>query len=564
MTANDEPTVAALRRLAAAHAPDDAWQPDASTVLHRGRVLRARRRTSTAAAGALVLALAIGVPAALAGHGPVGPVTPGQPTATTSPSAAPSTAPSATASPGPVATNAYGQHTYSVGDSQAAVLEVPNLYAVNLPQTSPSQAVAHGVGGVDVTVTASGSHGVTVALDASANHGKTATVDLTWPDVERASDYSTSHHYPIPQVVTASTDAFQYAYLVGTVPSWLHDPVVQLVSDTAWTLPDGGTTHVAQVPTFRAPTPDGRLMFVITGAGPMALDWLAPGHHVAIAFANSNESQPFVPGCEQDIGAYGCDLIPMPAQYLTGEPAQFSPVSDQPTGSAVATASWPDVAPAPVEVAPGILAATGAGAAGTDGELMFTGWAGATVSVLRDGTDSDSLLEIIARKGGASTQATEKGFLDAGRSTVVSATFGAPGDGILVGGTVPPDITGVRVFLAPRAGAFAQAGGGTTTVVEVPTFTVPPRANNPVPADRGWFLAYLTGDAATRVAAATSAGPFFAGDVVFAGPDGTVEDWSCLRAPNPACTGATRTDAASTALYATIRQLVAKQVAPGR
>ncbi len=560
MTANDEPTVAALRRLAAAHAPDDAWQPDAPRVLHRGRVLRARRRTSTAAAGALVLALAIGVPAALAGHRATGPVTPGQPTSTTSPSVAPSTAPSATTSLGPVSANAYGQATYAVGDAQAAVLDVPNLYAVNVPQTLASQAVAHGVGGVDVTVAASGSHGVTVALDASANHGTTATVDLAWPADERASDYSMAHHYPIPQVVTSSTDSFQYAYLVGTVPPWLHDPVVLLVSDTAWTLPGGGTTHVAQVPTFRAPTPDGRLMFVITGAGGMALDWLAPGHHVAIAFANSNEPQPFVPGCEQDIGAYGCNLVPMPSQYLTGVPAQFSAVSDQPSPT-VTTTRWPAVAPAPVEVAPGILAATGAGAAGADGGLTFTGWAGATVSVVRDGTDSDSLIEIIARKGGASTQATEKGFLDAGRSTVVSATFGAPGDGILVGGTAPPDMAGVRVFLAPRVGAFAQAGGGTTTVVEVPTFTVPPRANNPVPADRAWFLAYFTGDAASRVA---GTGPWFAGDIVFAGPDGAMEDWACLRAANPACTGPTRTDVASQAVYATIRQLVAKQAAPGR
>ena len=358
MTTDDE-WADALREFShAAYPAGDG--PDAALVVRAGRRRKAVRRDGvTAAACAVVAALAFGIPAGLSRHGGVEPI--GFPPTTSSAptSSSPAPTPTGTVAPGPVSTNAYGQDSYAVGAGQAAVLDVPNLYAANVPLASGSQAVAHGVGGVDVTVTADGSDAATVVLDASANHGKSATAHLTWPADEHASDYSMSNHYPIPTFVTSSNDAFQYAYLVGTVPSWIHDPVVLLVSDTAWTLPDGGTTHVAQVPTFRAPTADGRLMYVITGAGNMALNWLAPGHHVAVAF--SSGSEPFVPGCEQDIGAHGCDLIPFPAQHLTGVPAQFSPVADQETPTSSATSSWPAVAPTPIEIAPGVLAAAGAG-----------------------------------------------------------------------------------------------------------------------------------------------------------------------------------------------------------
>ncbi|OJV76586.1 MAG: hypothetical protein BGO37_11105 [Cellulomonas sp. 73-92] len=568
MTANDEPTVAALRRLAA-DAPGDPWAPDAAAVLHRGRVLRARRATGAATTGALVLALAIGVPAALARHGTPGPVNPGQPTSTASPvtpSAAPTdAAPSPTTPLGPVSINAYGQSTYAVGAGQAAVLDVPNLYAVNVPQASGAQVVAHGIGGLDVTVMADGSHAATVLLDASANHGQSATVPLDWPATEHASDYSMSHHYPIPTFISSATDSFQYAYLVGTVPSWLHDPVVELVSDTPWTLPDGTSTHLAQVPTFRAPTPDGRLMYVITGAGAMALNWLAPGHHVAIAFANSNEPEPFVPGCEQDIGAYGCTLIPMPAQYLTGVPAPFTSVADGAASLAGTTprgTTWPAVAPAPAEIAPGVLAATAAGATDSSGALHFTGWAGAAVSVIRDGTDSDSLIEINATTGTTGTQIVQKGFLDPGRATVVSSQFDNARDGVFVGGTVPPGLAGVHVFVT-TPGGFTQAGGGTTPVLEVPTFLAPPRQNNPVPADRPWFLVDFTGDASASVGQLTN-GIGFTGDVIFAASDGTIVDDRCTRAPAVTCRAGEQPDAASQAVYASIRQLVAKETGLGK
>jgi hypothetical protein len=580
MTVNDEPTVAALRRLAASQAPDDSWQPDATAVLHRGRVLRARRRTATAGAGALVLALAIAVPATLAGHGPTNPVNPGQPTSTASttlPSAAPSTAgtepaPTPTTPLGPVSVNSYGQSTYAVGAGQAAVLDVPNLYAVNVPATSLFRVAAHGVGGVDVTVTEFNSHGVEVAFDASASHGKTATIDLGWNGDEQASDYSMSNHYPIPTFVPASTDSFQYAYLVGTVPSWLQDPTVELVSDTAFPLPDGSWSHQVQVPTFRAPTPDGRLMFVVTGAGNMALNWLTSNARIAIAFGGSRET--FVPGCEQNIGAYGCDLIPMPAQYLTSPLAQFSPVPDQPTPNAGGTpgglntplsggTSWPDVAPAPIEIAPGVLAAAGAGAANSGGGFTFTGWAGATVYVARNGTDSDSLIEITAEKGTTGTQIVWQGLLDASRANVVTSRFDDAHDGVFVGGTVPPGLTNVRVFVT-APGGFTQAGGGITPVLEVPTFLVPPRENNPVPGDRPWFLVDFTGNVGVAVGTLANSVPDFNGDVIFAGSDGTIVDNRCDGVAPGICRGGHQTDAEAQAAYATIRQIVAQEVGPGR
>lgn len=539
MTSNDEPTVAALRRLAA-DAPGDPWAPDAAAVLHRGRVLRARRTTGAATTGALVLALAIGVPAALAGHGTAGPVNPGQPTATTRTSPASATAtepgPSPTTPLGPVSVNAYGQSTYAVGAGQAAVLDVPNLWAVNVPVGSASPVSAQGIGGLDVTVTADGPNAVTVLLDAGASHGKAATVRLTWPAPEHPSDYSMSHHYPIPTVGTSHTDAFQYAYLVGTVPSWLSNPVVELVSDTAWTMPDGSSTHVAQVPTFRAPTPDGRLMYVITGAGAMALNWLANAHPV-IAFSGGSDGA-FVPGCEQNIGAYGCDLIPMPAQYLTGVPVQFSPAADQPTpvttpplGTRPATP-----APGPTQLAAGVEAASGLSSRAGDlvavdatvtGEYYLAGdLNGASVRVGVSTSGSPPQLAVFAESTAGTTFSPTAPPTWAPVTAAIPQSWARFPDEKARGFTAGITPTGApRVFLVATWG-FDLPNGTRTHALEVPTFAPPDSLTAALkPGQRLW----VTSD----VVAPSTVGSGWSG-YVYAANDGTILDPSCLDAPGGA------------------------------
>ncbi len=315
---SDDKTVEALRRLLSAQAPADGWRPDLRAVKRRGRHLRMRRVTGTTSAGVLVLALVIGVPVALSGHD-ARPVEPGLPTssviATAEPTDTPTTGASAAATQPPL------------GDGQVATLGSSELYAVNHPVAfSPTQVVARGVGGIDVTVDRDGEHGVKVTLDASASRGRTSIEHLAWPADEKESDYSSdANPYPVPTVTTAFTDNFQYAYLLGTVPAWLTGEVQVLLYDgdlfgAGWTLPDGSTTHLARVPTFPAPTDDGRLMFVLTGAGNVGLQRLVD-RHPAIVFASDEGT--YIPGCYGVLPDW-CDTIPFPAQVLTMVPAQFS------------------------------------------------------------------------------------------------------------------------------------------------------------------------------------------------------------------------------------------------
>lgn len=531
MTAPDEPTVAALRRLAAAHAPDEEWQPDPAAVLRRGRVLRARRTTGTASAGALVLALVVGVSAALSGHG-APPVEPGRPTSSATATAEPTTSPS----PSPAATQS------PLGDSEVATLDFPNLYAVNHPATSsPTQVVARGVGGVDVIVDRDGDHGVEVTLDASANHGKTATERLAWPADERESDYSAdANPYPVPTVTTAFTEDFQYAYLLGTVPSWLTGDVrVLLYGDAGWTLPDGSTTRLAEVPTFRAPTDDGRLMFVVTGAGHMALQWLAD-QHPAIVFMGDEGT--YVPGCYGDLSG-GCDAIPFPAQVLTMVPVQFTavpgsstPPTDESTG--------PSTSSSLSTLAHGIAAVTDPGTPVTaDGHVFDLGpFDGATAHLTRDGTDSDSLVELTASKGDDGTEIVGKGVLGA-YPLVLSTEFDDPADGVFTFGVVPPGWSDVHVFYRDDAFGFSLPDGTTRHVLEVPTFLMPPIADRPIEDSRQWFVVGFSGDAARQLAEDRPYG--LSVGVVFVAADGTVRDSACGLAP---CT-----DDAARADYATMR-----------
>ena len=51
--------------------------------------------------------------------------------------------------------------------------------------------------------------------------------------------------------------------VAGVVPSWLPDPTVTLYLPVAVTRADGTTGDRVEVPTFRGPTADGRLLDVV-------------------------------------------------------------------------------------------------------------------------------------------------------------------------------------------------------------------------------------------------------------------------------------------------------------
>lgn len=170
---------------------------------------------------------------------------------------------------------------------------------------------------------------------------------------------------------------------------------------------------------------------------------------------------------------------------------------------------------------------------------------GASATIWRDGADRDALVGMGVSSSG----------FDCGMQPIAKQQLGpwatvvfALGDCQVavpwfVFGTAPPDMASPGVFFVSPT-PIPLEGGAVGTVLQIPTFTMPPWTNSPVEPDRPWFAAAFSGvlDA-------------FSGDIVFAGADGTIEDSRCGTSP---CT-----DAASQAAYATIRQIVAKEVGPG-
>lgn len=313
MTGNDDPTLTALQRLAA-HAPDGAWEPDAPAVMRRGRVLRARRTAGAAATGALVLALAIGVPAGLARH--TGPEPVGLPTTTVTTANPTTPAPS---TPTSVPTGALGGVPPT---TEVAADPYGFVFALNKPTASATAVTANVADELRVTVSPTGSSSVTVAFDASAGHGTSSSVAVTWTPNDTASDYSGAHLYPAPAFsAPVQGTSMWYSYLIGTVPSWISDPTVALYSDHGWPLPDGTTTHAATVPTFQAPTADGRRMFVLVVIGPgnLASAFLSERQH-AIAFDGAEGM--YLPGCADQTDPGACVSLPW-AQWGTQQRVQF-------------------------------------------------------------------------------------------------------------------------------------------------------------------------------------------------------------------------------------------------
>lgn len=114
------------------------------------------------------------------------------------------------------------------------------------------------------------------------------------------------------------------------------------------------------------------------------------------------------------------------------------------------------------------------------------------------------------------------------------------GAGWFMYGTVPSAMPDPHAFVYSPVG-FTQTGGGTTSVLMLSTFPMPPMTNNPIEDGRGWFVVGFTGDAISAVTS-DNALPF-AARVIFAGSDGTVEDSSCqIQTADSPCQGQERTD----------------------
>jgi len=83
---------------------------------------------------------------------------------------------------------------------------------------------------------------------------------LSWLPGDRPQDYPAG--YPAPTKVVEESNTGQ-TLLIGAVPSWITEPTVTLHLASDVRLADGTTGRAVNVPTFAAPTGDGRLLYLI-------------------------------------------------------------------------------------------------------------------------------------------------------------------------------------------------------------------------------------------------------------------------------------------------------------
>ncbi|MCL2465404.1 MAG: hypothetical protein FWF28_10110, partial [Micrococcales bacterium] len=445
------------------------------------------RRATAATTGATVAVLVLGLSSLVGGCSPDGAAPHVSPTAALPPTATATPATAATATPAP---SPAAQEPRSVGTGEVATLG--DLEAVNHPDMSDSTSyLTRDVAGLRVTVNNPdpSALGATVGITLAGSSGKPlATAGyLTWASGDSESDYTWPGSYPSslgPSFVRYD-DAAVWEYLAAIVPSWLRDPRAYLVSRSGWTLPDGTTTHLAEAPTFRAPSPDGRLMLLVAASGPPTVGSLLDGT-MFVVFTGDAGQPPVIPDCFPQTPTQ-CDLAnALPAGWLTGTPARFTPnpspePSPRPTPNPHATPSLAAPTAATTSAAcdrqptgplvalvPQVFAATGPGKTASCGQnVSFGPFGGATVQLVRDGTDSDSLIELGGQKDNKNGAADvmeipNKAFIDGPGPFAQVATFNDPTDGCFAYGFVPPDMPGARVFYVNPKSGFVRADGTTT------------------------------------------------------------------------------------------------------
>ncbi len=294
----DTDLVGTLRQLDRAQYPGRGERLDPGLVVRAGRRrVRNRRLAAGVASGALVLALAFGVPAALSGR----------------------------ATSHPPAGQDAAQAPRPVGTGRIAVL-TDDIAAVNLPA---------GEGTTELTV--DDILGWHVRFSPAA--GGSAGVDVSWEREAGAPGWDTPPD-PFRRTISGAPDsapvggwasgeaAGDAVYVVaGAVPVGLRGPIALLTSEAAFDLGDAGKTLTVEVPTFEAF--DGRLLYAVALRGDSARQFAAQGWQMTFVGAGG---EAVVPGCEDhDLATCAIERLPYDRVAAGEVPIQrFAPVEPAP------------------------------------------------------------------------------------------------------------------------------------------------------------------------------------------------------------------------------------------
>lgn len=168
------------------------------------------------------------------------------------------------------------QQPRSMG-AATVVTVAPDVVALNRPQeaTPVDRLEADDLAGLDLVILpleqpGPGRDGAAVTVSRTASAG--AAQDVTWLAGDHPADYGAglTGLYDAVTVLSADDPPADRVVMAGAVPSWQRAPVAVLVSADGWTTSDGRLQHATEVPTFRVPTSDGRLMYAIALTGAMA------------------------------------------------------------------------------------------------------------------------------------------------------------------------------------------------------------------------------------------------------------------------------------------------------
>src|SRR5690606_287297 len=110
----------------------------------------------------------------------------------------------------------------------------------------------------------SGPSGAAVELQNVLEGELYAGTSTAWLSEESPERFSTFENGGGALVSHVGLPEWSYEQVIlGSVPSWLDAPRVVVFSERGFELADGGLDHWLEVPTFRSPTSDDRLLFAL-------------------------------------------------------------------------------------------------------------------------------------------------------------------------------------------------------------------------------------------------------------------------------------------------------------
>lgn len=266
---HEEIFAAELRALADLEQPALDLEP--AVALRGGRVRR-RRLVAARSVGALAVLAGLGLGMAQLGD-LEGPDTPPA-TATQGPRPEPSQGPRPMGSsqtvelaPGVIASNLpketelAGQKVLDLGFTTRFVSEVDGT------PTPPMDSVLVPVEDITFaweTEPVSGPHGSGVELKNILEGELLDGTATSWLAKETPQDFATDPQGRGSLVSTIGMPSWSHEQVIlGSVPSWLEAPSVVIFSSRGFTLPEDGFSYWLEVPTFRSPTQDERLLFAL-------------------------------------------------------------------------------------------------------------------------------------------------------------------------------------------------------------------------------------------------------------------------------------------------------------